>query len=496
MLPTVMGLTTDGRDGVRIGLIRAIRHLSVKSVVKSTCAGGLAFVALLLAGCTHAPLNQPLTKYDQRAGFRYKPRPAAAGEAEVVVLLFFSGGGMRAAALSYGVLRELAATQVIAASGSHRLLDDVEIISSVSGGSFTAAYYALNRDRTFTDFEPRFLKRDIHGALVSRLFFPAQWPNLASDYYGRSDLAADYYDRKVFDKATFGDLVRAGNRPLLLINATDMANGEQFAFSQVRFDLIGSDLSTFPLARAVAASSATPLLLTPITLQNHAGKPGAVQSAFLPPSVDEAALPERTREIRRAFRSYTDAQERPFIHLVDGGLSDNLGLRGIMDAALLNGGISGLAERIGMPVARRFVVVVVNAATRRGAEWTKREDVPGIWRSIDQLGDNVGQQVNRHTLELFRQLLDDWRSEARHRFAMQPEPGRDAPDYYLVNLSFDQLAEADERQFLQNLPTRLSLPPETIDRLTAAGGQLLRESPEFRRLLDETAAEAARTRAR
>jgi NTE family protein len=260
----------------------------------------------------------------------------------------------------------------------------------------------------------------------------------------------------------------------------------------VRFDLIGSDLSTFPLARAVAASSATPLLLTPITLQNHAGKPGAVESAFLPAAVDESTLPERTREIRRAFRSYTDAQERPFIHLVDGGLSDNLGLRGIMDAALLNGGISGLADRIGMRPARRFVVVVVNAATKRGAEWTKSEAVPGIWRSIDQLGDNVGQQVNRHTLELFRQLLDEWRREARFRAAMQSDPRHDSPDYYLVNLSFDQLADGDERQFLQNLPTRLHLPPETIDRLTAAGGRLLRESPEFRRLLEETKAEAGR----
>jgi len=444
----------------------------------------------LLGGCAHAPLNQPLARYDQRAGFRYAP--PATGKSEVVVLLFFSGGGMRAAALSYGVLRELAATQVATAGGSHRLLDDVEIISAVSGGSFTAAYYALNRDRTFTDYETRFLKRDVHGALVSRLLLPTEWPALASTYYGRSDLAADYYDRKVFDRATFGDLVRVGNRPLLLINATDMANGEQFAFSQVRFDLIGSDLSTFPLARAVAASSATPLLLTPITLQNHAGKPGAVQSAFLPATVDESTLPERTREIRRVFRSYTDAQERPFIHLVDGGLSDNLGLRGIMDAALLNGGISGLADRIGMPQARRFVVIVVNAATKRGAEWTKSEAVPGIWRSIDQLGDNVGQQVNRHTLELFRQLLDEWRREARYRFAMQPDSRQDSPDYYLVNLGFDQLADREERQFLQNLPTRLHLAPDTIDRLTTAGGRLLQESPEFRRLLEETKAEAAR----
>ena len=443
----------------------------------------MALLALLLAGCVHAPLNGPLAKYDPRGGYRYTPPRTGAEESEVTVLLFFSGGGKRAAALSYGVLRELDGTNVGPAGGAHRLLDDVEIISSVSGWSFTAAYYALHHDGIFADYEQRFLKRSINGALIGRAFNPLRWPSLTSPYYGRSDLAADFYHEHVFGRATYGDLVRAGNRPLLLVNATDMANGEQFAFSQVRFDLIGSDLSTFPLARAVAASSATPLLLTPITLQNHAGAAGPVQSAFLSEAVDESALSERTREVRRIVRSYTDAHERPFIHLVDGGLSDNLGVRSIMDGSLLNGGLNGLADRIGLPLRKRVVVVVVNAATRRGAEWGKREAVPGIFRSIDQLGDNIGQQVNRHTLESFRRLLDDWRSEARSQM-IHAAPG-EQPDYYLVTVTFDQVPDPDERAFFQNLPTTLTLPDEAVDRLTAVGGSLLRQSPEFQRLLGD-----------
>lgn len=439
----------------------------------------IASVLALFAGCVHAPLNQPLARYDPKGGYRFKPPPPGTPDTDVTVLLFFSGGGKRAAALSYGVLRELAATN--ADTGSRRLLDDVEIISSVSGGSFTAAYYALHHDGIFADYEERFLKRSINGALIGRAFNPLRWPSLTSPYYGRSDLAADYYAAKIFDHATYGDLVRVGNRPLLLINATDMANGEQFAFSQVRFDLIGSDLGSFPLARAVAASSATPLLLTPLTLQNHAGAAGPVQSAFLSDAGEESALSERTREVRRVIRSYTDVQERPFIHLVDGGLSDNLGVRSIMDASLLNGGLAGLADRIGLPLRNRVVVVVVNAATRRGAEWGKREDVPGIFRSIDQLGDNIGQQVNRHTLDSFRRMLDDWRITARSQaIAAAPD---EQPDYYLVTVTFDQLSDPAERAFFQNLPTTLTLPDEAVDRLTAVGGRLLRESPEFRRLL-------------
>ena len=438
-------------------------------------------VLALLAGCVHAPLNQPLEHYDQKGGYRYTP--PAAENSEVAVLLFFSGGGKRAAALSYGVLRELAATNTGPAPGSHRLLDDVELISSVSGGSFTAAYFALHHDRMFADYEQRFLKRGVNGALFGRALNPLHWPELASPFFGRSDLAADFYDEKVFDHATFGDLARAGSRPFLLINATDMANGEQFAFSQIRFDLIGSNLAAFPLARAVAASSATPLLLTPVTLQNHAGAAGPVRSAFLVSVEDEDALPERTREVRRVMRSYTDASQRPFIHLVDGGLSDNLGVRSIMDAALLNGGLGGLADRIGMPLRKRVLVIVVNAATRRGGEWNKREEVPGIFRSIDQLGDNIGQQVNRHTLDAFRHMLDVWRSQARSQ-SIGVGPG-EQPDYYLVAVTFDHLADPAERAFFQNLPTTLTLPDDAVDRLTAVGGNLLRQSSEFQRLLGD-----------
>src|SRR5258708_4968586 len=123
----------------------------------------LALSAVLwLAGCTHALLNKPLIRYEPTSGFRYAPRIAGVGTSDVAILLFFSGGGKRAAALSYGVLSELAATTAPISGRDQRLLDQVEVISSVSGGSFTAAYYCLYHDRIFTDFEPRFLKHNVN----------------------------------------------------------------------------------------------------------------------------------------------------------------------------------------------------------------------------------------------------------------------------------------------------------------------------------------------
>ena len=75
------------------------------------------------------------------------------------VLLSFSGGGTRAAALSFGLMEELRKVKYNESDGTERhLLDDVEIISSVSGGSFTSAYYALFPESFFDDFPKAFLQ--------------------------------------------------------------------------------------------------------------------------------------------------------------------------------------------------------------------------------------------------------------------------------------------------------------------------------------------------
>ena len=94
--------------------------------------------------------------------------------------------------------------------GRTRLLDEVDAISGVSGGSFTAAYYGLFKERIFEDFQDKFLKKDIEGALASQVFFnPYNWVRLSSGWFSRSDLAAEYYDEHVFAGAKFADMMRA-----------------------------------------------------------------------------------------------------------------------------------------------------------------------------------------------------------------------------------------------------------------------------------------------
>src|SRR6185436_15052997 len=113
----------------------------------------LLLSTLLLSGCVHYPVNAPVRNADPQSGYRFQT-VAQTNSDDLLLMLAFSGGGTRAAALSYGVLEELRKTQVGPPESEHRLLDDVGLISSVSGGSFTAAYYALWGDRIFSEFEP------------------------------------------------------------------------------------------------------------------------------------------------------------------------------------------------------------------------------------------------------------------------------------------------------------------------------------------------------
>src|SRR5208337_2187192 len=163
---------------------------------------------IAVSGCAHYPINQPLKQVDPQAGYRGRNLINPEQDNQMLLLLTFSGGGTRAAAFSYGVLETLRDTTVSIRGRQRRLLDEVDWISGVSGGSFTAAYYGLFRDRIFEDFEARFLKKDIQGDLVRGTFFnPVNWAKFSSPYYARSDLAADYYNKNVFEGKTFGDLL-------------------------------------------------------------------------------------------------------------------------------------------------------------------------------------------------------------------------------------------------------------------------------------------------
>ena len=436
-------------------------------------------VLLLVSGCAHYPRNARLTSSGISTGHRFQHTASPTNSSDLLLMLAFSGGGTRAAALSYGVLEELTRTPVGLEGAQHRMLNEVDIISSVSGGSFTAAYYALWGDRIFSDFESQFLKKDVQTGLLLRVLSPWNQIRMASPKFSRSDLAAEYYDHLLFKGATFADLMTQSNRPFLSINATDVASGARFEFTQDEFDLIGSDLSQFPISRAVAASSAFPILLTPVVLKNYSAEQPQPEPEWIKAILDDPTASTRLRYVASQARSYGDGH-RKFIHLLDGGLSDNLGLRGALDRAIAREQ-SAQVPSVPWKLPRRVALIVVDAHTDSDYGWDSKEHSLSRTKLLGSLGHVAVSHYSFETLELFREVMA--------RLAREHTGSGDSPAVeittYVIELHFNQLANESDRRFFNSVPTSLQLPSKTVDRLRQLAARGLADNAEFRRLVGD-----------
>ena len=237
----------------------------------------------------------------------------------VAVLVSFSGGGTRAAALSYGVLKGMRDIEISDKDRDYRLLDQITTISSVSGGSFTAAYYGLYNEEIFNQYEDDFLYRDVSGSLLDIALSPTFWFSKDS----RTAAAVNFYNQALFKDATFNDMHEAS--PRIIINSTDLGGGVRFSFLQEYFDLICSDVNDYSIANAVAASSAVPIIFEPVVLQNYSQCDNSYTS------ISNVKNPIYLDSTRDGLVSYSNKDKRPYVHLVDGGISDNLGLLAVYD---------------------------------------------------------------------------------------------------------------------------------------------------------------------
>ncbi len=371
-------------------------YLRMRWLIRLCKQGALIACLATLVGCAgFRAANVPLARADPAHGYRPSNPAQHRDSGPVHMLLAFSGGGTRAAAFAYGVLEELRDTEVLVAGERKRLLDEIDTISGVSGGSFPAAYYGLFGDRIFEEFEPRFLRRNVQLAILLQALRPVNLLRLTTASLSRSDLAAQYYDKKVFDGATFADLGRTRG-PLVYINSTDLSGGSRFTFSQEQFDVICSDLDEFPVARAVAASSAVPGLLSPVTLKNHAGSCGLEVPDDLREALKVRVSDPRRYRVAEEILSYRDAAKKPYIHLVDGGISDNLGLRASLELMSLAGGAKALVQKDDRTMPEHLLIIVVNA--ERDAD--PAIDLSYASPSLAALMSSVsGAQIRRYNFE-------------------------------------------------------------------------------------------------
>lgn len=454
-------------------------------MIRSRWIALLAIVGMMLApGCGGVPVVPPNNLPAQPSGTM---PPASFDPGEVIVWLALSGGGTRAAALAYGVMERLDEMGVTGEDGRpSTLLKEVDYVSSVSGGSFAAAFYALNQDRADwkAEFRQRVLEADLETAIGRRLIEPTTFLWVTLTNYTRSQVAADYYDSHIFDRKQFRHLPP---HPKLILNSSDLVTGRRFEFTPEDFACLKSDLSEFRVAEAVTASSAFPGGFPSVLLANYGPHAQCPAGAAAPPGPRCMTVQQQLAEqfivkesrpgdpVERDFLRnplsveqekklrYCDLQETPRIHLSDGGITDNLGV----DAFLARAEDPGLEihPRIFQGRAKAVVIISVNAATAPDEDLGTKPESAWFGKVLLRGFDLFLERRGLDSLQGVRDRLVDFERRVRE----QNEDFR----MYFLEVTFEDIRDPDRRHRLQNIGTRLHLSPDQVQDLIAAGRELI-----------------------
>ncbi|HVM84737.1 MAG TPA: patatin-like phospholipase family protein [Candidatus Binatia bacterium] len=464
-------------------------------------------LALLASGCAARERTTELATIDHSAGYRYAALEKIAPKAlpDTFVVVTFSGGGTRAAALATGALQGLATATVPAAGAPVNFADQIDLISSVSGGSVTAAYYGLYGRQGLPLLTSNFLKRNVQGSLIAEALSPVTWVRLATPSYARIDALRDYLDDNVFDHATFQTMLDNAQkaqaasgakerRPLVVLNGSDMANGAVFSFTQDRFDLICSDLAKLKVADAVAASAAFPVALTALTLKNRA--PCAAQTAATtnqfsgwhlfdgsdgkqhprPTTLqnamgDQEGNPGRYRRGLIQLGYLNETGQSPYIQLLDGGVSDNLGLTEPLYLLTSLDQYDSILRRQNRSDLKHVVFVVVNARSEPDQTYGLSSTPPG---AISTLLTTIGSPIDGTSFALQDRLGDILHDEIGPQVTTTQ-----------VRVDFDFIADPICRRTFKNLQTSWSLKRDQVDALEQLGAAMVRESKQFQDLMGQ-----------
>lgn len=389
-------------------------------------------------------------------------------DSDTSITLAFSGGGTRAAALSYGVLKELRESRI---KDDRTLLQEVDTISAVSGGSFTAGYYGVYGDQIFETFEDDFLRKNLESLLFRGFINPFNWFSRR----GRTDRAIRLYSEKIFGDAVFADLVKP-NSPFIIINASDLGYGTRFAFIQEYFSLLCSDIDDFSVAKAVAASSAVPVLFTPVTLENYSGCENLSEPYLL--AAREKGIKNQELEFTAlSLGSYSDKDQKKYVHLADGGITDNLGLRTIIDMIEISGGARPLMEGLELTPGKRSVIISVDASTKPVRLAGENKRPPSFGKVLSAASGTQMHHYNVTSRALARAKQIEWAKS----ISTPEQPIKT----YFIQLNIDGLKDEKLRKRLNEVSTSFNLDDKDIDDLILAGQELLNDHPEYiKRLRD------------
>lgn len=441
----------------------------------------MALIGLVLPACTLTDVG-PINTHVAEAG-RPSPEfvPDPADDGSMVVGLAISGGGTRAAAFGYGVLSGLDEVVVDRHPRRRTAVEDIRMISGTSGGAVTAAYFGY-KGKDYVDLRERFLLADAEKVLHSQIS-PL---NLVRVYNGGANdrsTFADWLDRNVFDGKTYAAF-RRDDAPIVWINASDIYNGTPFDFTYDTFAALCSDLDKVRIADAVAASAAFPVVFAPLVVSTAMPpeKCGYRQPEWLTRALADPAASVRLKAYARALDTYQNDPGVDYIKLLDGGLTDNIGVTGFTlerEAAKSPHGPLSAEEAVKL---RSFVFIVADAGIRPAGDWVTTKTGPKFPQMVSAISNaSIRSSVRdafdalQLSVELWRGKLVAWRcglsreTVLRYRGTLAGWDCRDI-DLVVEDVSFDDFPDA-ERDALNDIPTRLRLPANQVDLLVEAGRQ-------------------------
>ena len=185
-----------------------------------------------------------------------------------------------------------------------------------------------------------------------------------------------------------------------------------------------------------------------------------------------------------------DSKKKPYIHLVDGGVADNLGLRAILERIIALGDAWTTLKYARLENMHKVVIVVVNAETEVDTKWDRFGfDLPLAAMLASYTSISI-EKYNMETVALTRENFSRWAEEIRLGRCppgqISTEPGTCGDiKFYLVEVKFDALPDEEERSYFKHLPTSFRLKPEDVDKLREAARRILTNSKEFQRLLND-----------
>jgi len=443
--------------------IKRIRSASERYKARTRCKLLVLFSTCLLSSCgflntKNAYWNQPGSDNTSRAGITFDTPNRPYSNPDTLFILANSGGGSRAAVFSALTMLKLENS-----SKSINMLDEIDAISSVSGGSLPTAFYAVaksnNQDscgpaRRNADSRPVWNRTTVLKAMTSnfqgqwfrRWFYPQNVVRFWFTSFDRSDIMAQVFRKKIGNYA-FRDI--CDDKPRIFINATRATSnarpvklaetntlrrkpsgcnpqseqnvGGVFTFIDCEFDNLESSLANYPLANAVVASSAFPAVFNYTTLRN--------------------------------FKT-NSAKERRYIHLYDGGSRDNLGLGTVTE--IINSSKANY---------KRIVVLLVDAYL----------EPKGISAATPDARIGVDFIVDTNFLDSIEILLSTNRDKTigdltRTLATVSEKTGTDT---FFYHLTFPDLPrESTARDGLGSIKTRFKIEQQEVDLIQQASDEL------------------------